>query len=1663
MPDRDITLSAGLDISDIQDTAENLNEEIRGIFESTSGQDLSKPFQTVLSTLDKLYTKSTNISQKMQELGNKQIPTSEYTEVQKQIDKVNEELVRANNRKHKFLATGGKEGSKTFKSIEYDINQASHKLQYLKDDLQDLVDNGKAFTLGSDTAEYNKLATQLNEVNNASTIAVERFYALEDSEEEVAEHSNRVAFAFGKLVSGLMQATKKAVTFGASLPIKILKSTASLLAKCAKTAAKFVSNAIISKIKKLGSAISGVGKSSNSAEKLLKKGLGMVLRYGIGVRSLYFLFRKIRGAITEGFEEIAQVHEPFNIAISNLMTAFNTLKGSLSAAFAPIVEYVEPILTRFIYLISEVISQIGMLAAALTGKEFVKAVPVQQNYADSLSNTAEKEKEAKQAQQEQQKEMQKQRKEAKKLNKELKKTISSFDDLNILQDNKNDDDDDDAFDFDTGNINIPETPKVDYITQPISDSFKDFADKLKAMFRNADFTDLGKLLGEKLRDALNRIPWDKIKETLRKIAKSIATFLNGFLEVPGLFEAIGRTLAEALNSAFEFLNEFAKDFHFDSLGKAIGNGINSALQSIDWPLIYETFKNWGTGIAQALSNFLQTTDWTLVGETLANALNAAITFLNAFAVDFDWTSLGNAIKDGLLGLLNNIDWPLIYGTMLAYGKGIGTALQTALNNPEMWTAIFTTVTNAFNALVYGLNAFITSINWGELGTNIATGLNNAIESINWAQLTTLLINAINGVFDLWYNFVTTFDFFKFGEHIGTTLSDAVKGINWEEGGASVAETVNALYEALNGFVTSTDWPALGAAAIDAIAGYLGALDWALYGESLSNVAKALLDFLTGAFQEVDWDELPGQITTAIKDFLTNFDWDGTAESVGKLIGAAFTAVVQAGGELINTMLDFGKSIMDGGFQGIIDAIAGIATWIKEHILDPFVEGFKETFGIHSPASTMLEYGKAILDGILQGIINAILGIATWIKEHIFDPFVEGFKEAFGLNGEEPGLVSIGVSVFEGFKTGLTNVMSSIGEWLRTTIVEPFINEVKSLFGLNGEESSLVSIGKDLLEGFKTGIGNVMSTVTDWVGSIIIDPFVNGVKSLFGLDGEESVLVSVGSGLIDGLKNGLLNAVDGISDWISTKITGPITGFFSNLFGISDDGKSSIFSGFGGNLIAGLKDGLTNAISGLEDWIGTNVTGPITGFFKNLFGIGVDGESSIFSGFGGDMIEGLKTGLSNAAANAGTWIESNVTGPITGFFKDLFGIHSPSTVFEGYGGDLMEGLENGVEGSSDLPKNALDTVNGKMKDVFSAVSEILEWASLGSKLMEIGLIVGIISQIPAVTTATQNLESSMRDVFSDKQSAYLASARVLMNEFKSGITSKTSDLTTAIADILSAMQNQIANTSFASVGSQLIDNLKQGVDSATYMLTNTGTDIANAFSWNIQNGANWWQLGADIIQGIYNGVLYNSGKLNALAWNTASEMYYWACKALGVASPSKKFAWIGKMVDEGWSGGIEDNKDTVIDSATNIADDIMDAANKSDPVITLDTQLNNTTQVLADVLDTYSTQIVNSFTDLIATLNRFADLPNSLAISQGRIVPTSALNSSSSAYSQTDRQLEELSGKLDTLIDTRITQSDIIDIVRRYLSWSIGDEQIARHANAGNAKLDRRLHPVRGGA
>ena len=272
--------------------------------------------------------------------------------------------------------------------------------------------------------------------------------------------------------------------------------------------------------------------------------------------------------------------------------------------------------------------------AALTGRTtYKKAIVNQANLASNTDNATDA--------------MQDETKAAK----EAQKTLAGFDDVEILHDNKQDS---------TSQKPAAGNGAAGLEELPIENQFKSLADALKDMWKMADFTELGRMLGQGLKNALDMIPWDYIKSVAAKLGKSIATLFNGFLEVPGLFTTIGKTIGEGINTIFEFLDAFASNFH--------------------------------------------------------------------------WASLGQAIKDGILGMLSVIDWPLIYHTMATFGEGIGTALETALNNPEIWTGVFTAISNVLNSIVYGMDAFLKAVDWASLGANIGTGLNSGVEAFDWNAL-----------------------------------------------------------------------------------------------------------------------------------------------------------------------------------------------------------------------------------------------------------------------------------------------------------------------------------------------------------------------------------------------------------------------------------------------------------------------------------------------------------------------------------------------------------------------------------------------------------------------------------------------------------------------------------------------------------------------------------------------------------------------------------------------------------------------------------------------------------------------------------------------------------------------------------------------------------------
>jgi hypothetical protein len=86
--------------------------------------------------------------------------------------------------------------------------------------------------------------------------------------------------------------------------------------------------------------------------------------------------------------------------------------------------------------------------------------------------------------------------------------------------------------------------------------------------------------------------------------------------------------------------------------------------------------------------------------------------------------------------------------------------------------------------------------------------------------------------------------------------------------------------------------------------------------------------------------------------------------------------------------------------------------------------------------------------------------------------------------------------------------------------------------------------------------------------------------------------------------------------------------------------------------------------------------------------------------GAAFIEGLKDGIQGQMNSIGSWIKSHIVDPIISAVKNFFGIHSPSRVFEGIGGNLIRGLAKGLIGGN--PRALIGKVFGGMPQALGAL-------------------------------------------------------------------------------------------------------------------------------------------------------------------------------------------------------------------------------------------------------------------------------------------------------------------------------------------------------------------------
>lgn len=703
------------------------------------------------------------------------------------------------------------------------------------------------------------------------------------------------------------------------------------------------------------SGFSGLTKATRQHNNSLLKNLGTMARYAIGVRTLYSLVRKLRSAFVDGMNNLVQYSRETDASVSLLWNSMNQLKNSVAAAASPLVNALAPALNTIIQMCISAANAINQVLSALTGHgTWIKATKQTKDYAKSLGG-------------------------ASKAADDLKTHTLGIDELNVVDQSK------------SGGSGGSGASAADmFETDEIDSKYKEWSDKIKSMWEAADFTELGSAVGTWLKNGLDAIPWDGIQESARKIASSIGTFINGFVETEGLATSIGTTIGQGINTAVDFANTFLDVTHWDSIGKFIGDGLNGIVNSVQWNEI---------------------------GQMLANGLNAAFTVLENAATTFDWTNFGSSLALSLNTFASTFSW-----------SGAASSLSSV-------------VTGLLDTLI----ALLDETDWGAFGE----GVMDFLVGIDWEGLAERLVSSAVLIVEGLYGF----------------LADAITSVNWQQIGISI---VNELIK----IVTTIDYAGLVSSAYT----YLGAAIGASFALAV------------GVGQAV-WNQLVAGFNATI---------------------AYFDTYIQAAG----------GNIIQGLYNGIVDALKSVGQWIIDNIFTPFIDGFKAAFGIHSPSTVMADMGGYLMEGLINGIKDGWNSIKESVGT-VAQSVIDKFKDILGIHSPSTVMDENGVYLIEGLQNGISGT----------------INDVYDIFS----ESKWKEIGQGMLDGLikpfesSNGIDTISTFATD-VYNTISDTLSESQFSTIGTTAVSGLASSFTTAALDpifgNLETSLMNAWNQAAVWWS---------------------------------------------------------------------------------------------------------------------------------------------------------------------------------------------------------------------------------------------------------------------------------------------------------------------------------------------------------------------------------------------------------------------------------------------------------------------------------------------------------------------------------------------------
>lgn len=582
--------------------------------------------------------------------------------------------------------------------------------------------------------------------------------------------------------------------------------------------------------------------------------------------------------ISAGLRKITEWMGSAALSSATLRAALGNLQGAASTAAAPLLQAILPALTAIANAAATAFYYIAQLVSFLTGK----SIGASQSAAKAMGKYA---------------------KAAKSAGSAADGALAKFDELDVLDKN-------------SGGGAGAITPNYDFNTD------NPFLDEIMQAIKDGDWYGVGQLIGEKLRDSLNAIPWPDIQDKARAWATNIANCINGFIEVPGLWEAIGHTVAQGLNTALIFADTLMQGIHWDSLGAGIARGLTTAVAELDWPLLGRVLTDGMRAAILTLYSFVQTyTGWADLGNSIAACINSAI-------ANIPWTEAGLGLSGFVVGLLHTLIATVQGTDWTALGQNI-VSMVSAID----WVGLFSAMGTLAIDVLQAINGILDQVDWGAVGQKIM----ECIEAVDWAGILSQLGEIINNNWPLLLAILGAALLPQISTFILSTVLGAV---------------LNALAVFIASVVASIGlWPLLLVAAVSVI---LAAIIETLrkHGDDIragvDKFGETIADIIRSAGEKIKaiWDALWLVVKLIGMQLWEDIQqgWNDFWTNIGTALDSAVADIQQGWNDAWTAVSDFVSDIWEGITDTIETAINGIIGLVNG-MISAIVDGVNGVIGV----------------------------------------------------------------------------------------------------------------------------------------------------------------------------------------------------------------------------------------------------------------------------------------------------------------------------------------------------------------------------------------------------------------------------------------------------------------------------------------------------------------------------------------------------------------------------------------------------------------------------------------------------------------------------------------------------------------------------------------------